>query len=112
MKITKSFTVTGNGEKIFELIQSFMSAMKYQIVNANSPNILVLKRGSKHPLFSFKIENLYTELNISLKQKGENVQVLCDYDFPVRAIYTSSDMSTIESEVERLKNFLETTTYT
>lgn len=105
MRFSKSFTVEGGIDRVFELIQAFISGMKFKLEHADKPNTLVLKRGSKHPL-SFKIENYRTELTISLKQSGDKVHVLCDYNVTPLAVYTPSDKSTLESEVNKLEHFL------
>ena len=110
MKFSKGFTVKGNIEKAFELTKDYMSGIKFQIVNQNKPNFISLKRGSTFgSLTSFKIENVKTELSITLQQKGEEVNILCDYDVKgYGQWFTASDKSTLESEVEKLKNFLVT----
>lgn len=109
MKFTKAFTVKGIVEKAFGLTEKYVSGMKFKIANSAKPNLLVLKRGSTLGSFtSHKIENSKTTLTISLSQKGEDVNVVCDYDVVVYGIVISSDKSTLESEVELLKNFLQT----
>jgi hypothetical protein len=109
MKFSKSFTVKGSIEKAFDLTEKYVSGMKFKIVNSVKPTLLVLKRGSTSGSFtSFKIEDAKTSLTISFSQKGEDINVLCDYDTSVYGIATSSDKSTLESEVEKLKNFLQT----
>ena len=109
MNLSKGFSVKGNIERAFELAQSYLSGMKYQTVNSSKPTFLVLKRGSRTgSTFSTKIDNVLTTLSISFSQKEENVNILCDYDAVVYGIVTSSDKSTLESEVEKLRAFLET----
>ena len=111
MKFSKAFTVKGNVEKVFDLTEKYVSGMKFKIMNSQKPMLLILKRGGTlGSLFSFKIENVKTTLTISFSQKGQDVHVLCDYDVTGHGqIFTSSDESTLESEVEMLKNFLQTT---
>jgi len=112
MKFSKSFTVKGDIGKVFELTKEHMSNMKFQIVNQNTPNFISLKRGSRlGSLTSSETENAETELSITLKQKGEEVNILCDYDVRWYRVqwFTASDKSTLESEVEELKYFLVTT---
>ena len=112
MKFSKSFTVKGNIRKVFELTKEYTSMMKFQIVNQNKPNFISLKRGSPlGSLTSSETENAEIELNITLKQKGGEVNILCDYDVKWYRVqwFTASDKSTLESEVEELKYFLVTT---
>ncbi|ODS37530.1 MAG: hypothetical protein A7316_01725 [Candidatus Altiarchaeales archaeon WOR_SM1_86-2] len=112
MKFSKSFTVKGDIGKVFELTKEHMSNMKFQIVNQNTPNFISLKRGSRlGSLTSSETENAETELSITLKQKGGEVNILCDYDVRWYRVqwFTASDKSTLESEVEELKYFLVTT---
>lgn len=108
MKFSKGFSVKGNIDRVFELTEKYVSGMKYRVENSVKPTLLVLKRGSTlGSLFSFKVENVKTILTISFSQKGEDVHVLCDYDIAgYGQIFTSSDKSTLESEVEKLQNFL------
>jgi len=109
MKFSKGFTVKGNIERVFELTEKYVSGMKFRIENSAKPSLLVLKRGdTTGSIFSHKIENSKTTLSISFSQKGENVIVLCDFDIMVYGIVISSDKSTLESEVEKLRVFLET----
>ncbi|MEM1552151.1 MAG: hypothetical protein QW734_05495 [Candidatus Bathyarchaeia archaeon] len=110
MKFTKAFTVKGNIEKVFDLTQKYVSGMKFKIVYSVKPTLLILERGSTlGSLTSCKIEDCKTTLTISFTQKGEDVDIMCNYDVTVYGIVTSSDKSTLESEVELLKNFLQTT---
>ncbi len=110
MRFSKAFTVKGNVERAFELTEKYVQGMKFRIENSAKPTLLVLKRGSTlGSLFSFKVEDVKTTLTISLSQKGEEVNVLCDYDLTGYGfIFTSSDKSTLEGEVEKLKHFLMT----
>ena len=110
MKFSKAFTVKGNIEKVFDLTEKYISGMKFKIANSHKPTLLILKRGGTLGSFnSFKIENVKTTLTVSFSQKGEDVNMLCDYDVAgYGQIFTSSDKSTLESEVEMLKNFLQT----
>lgn len=109
MKFTRSFIVKGDSEKAFDLAQKYFSGMNFKIVDAVKPILLVLERGTKLGSWtSFKIENVKTKLTISFAQKEGNVNVLCDYDITHYSIISSGDTSTLESEVEHLKNYLET----
>jgi len=108
MRFSKFFTVEGKIERAFDLTEKYVQGMKFNIKNAVRSTLLVLERGSGWASFtSTKIENCKTTLTISLKQIKE-VSVLCDYDITVYGIATSSDKSTLESEVEKLKHFLVT----
>ena len=111
MKFSKTFTVKGNVEKVFDLTEKYVTGMKFKITNSQKPTLLILKRGGTlGSITSFKIENVKTTLTLSFSQKGEDVNVLCDYDVVgYGQVFTSSDKSTLESEVEMLKNFLQTT---
>jgi len=111
LKFSKTFTVKGNIERVFDLTEKYISGMKFKIANSHKPTLLILKRGGTlGSLVSFKIENIKTTLTLSFSQKGENVNVLCDYDVVgYGQVFTTSDKSTLESEVEMLKNFLQTT---
>jgi len=110
LKFSRAFTVKGDIERAFDLTEKYISGMKFTIVNSARPTLLVLNRGSAlGSFFSFKVENVRTTLTISFSQKGENVNVLCNYDVVgYGQLFTSSDRSTLESEVELLRNFLET----
>ena len=109
MRFSKSFTVKGKIERAFDLTEKYVQGMKFNIKNAVRPTLLVLERGSGLAAFtSTKIEDCKTTLTISLKQINEEFSVLCDYDITVYGIATSSDKSTLESEVEKLKHFLVT----
>jgi hypothetical protein len=109
MRFSKAFTVKGNIERAFELTEKYVQGMKFNIKNSVHPTLLVLERGSRWGSFaSTKIENVKTTLTISFKQINDDVSILCDYDLTVYGIATSSDKSTLESEVEKLKHFLVT----
>lgn len=110
MKYSKTLEVKGDIERAFELTQSYTSGMKFRTESAVKPNMLVLKRGSAWgSLTSFKVENVKTTLTISFTQKGEKLYIMCDYDVSGYGaqIFTASDKSTLESEVEGLKHHLE-----
>lgn len=107
MRFSKTFTVKGKIERAFELTEKYVQGMKFNIRNTVHPTLLVLERGSRWGSFtSHKIENSRTILTISFKQINEEVSILCDYDITVYGIVLSSDKSTLESEVEKLNNFL------
>jgi len=109
MKYSKTFEVKGDIERAFELTRSYTSGMKFRIESAVKPNMLLLKRGSVWgSLTTFKVENVKTTLTISFTQKEEKLYIMCDYDVSgYGAIFTASDKSTLESEVEGLKHHLE-----
>lgn len=70
---------------------------------------MILKRGSKLGSWtSFKIEKVKTILTISFMKKEENINVLCDYDVTHYSLVSTSDTSTLDSEIEQLKNYLNT----
>ncbi|MEM2373870.1 MAG: hypothetical protein QXI11_05450 [Thermoproteota archaeon] len=104
------FNIKGDLEKVFDLTERYMSAMKFRIVNSVKPSLLVLERGSVWaPLYSFKVEDYKTTLTISFSKKEGEVIVFCDYDVKgYGSIFTSSDKSTLETEIELLRRFLET----
>jgi len=107
MRFSKSFTVKGNSERAFELTERYVQGMKFRVKNAVPPVLLVLERGGSWGSFaSFKIENCKTVLTISFKQINQEVSILCDYDITIYGLVTSSDRSTLESEVEKLNHFL------
>jgi hypothetical protein len=107
VRFSKEFTVKGNMERAFELTEKYVQGMKFNVKNTVHPTLLVLERGGHWGSFtSHKIENSKTVLTISFKQINEDVSVLCDYDITVYGIVLSSDKSTLESEVEKLKHFL------
>ena len=118
MKFSKSFTVKGSIERVFELTEKYRwERMNFRIERSTRPTLLVLKRGSTlGSLFTFRVEYARTTLTISFSQKGEEVNVLCEYDVwghgdyvVVDAIFTSIDIrSILESEVEKLQHFLVT----
>ncbi|MEM2941660.1 MAG: hypothetical protein QW304_08965 [Thermoproteota archaeon] len=110
MKLSKAFTVKGEINRVFDSIQAFMPSMKFRLENANRPILLVFKRGSKlGSLVSFEVEGCETILTISLQQNGDEVNILCSYDvLGIGQVFTSSDRSTLESEIERLQYFLKT----
>ena len=109
MQFSKSFTVKGDLNKTFDLIESYVQGMKFKTTNFVRPNFLILERGSRWgSRTSTKIEQPKTTLNISLKQGAEGIVVLCDYNIDVYGIILESDKSTLESEVEKLHSFLQT----
>lgn len=113
MKYAKTFTVKGNIERAFDLTEKYVQGMKFSIKNAIKPTLLVAERGSRSAsAFGFagghKIENCKTVLAISFNQIHEDVSVLCDYDVTVYGIVLASDKASLESEVEKLHNFLVT----
>jgi len=109
MKFSKTFEVSGNIERAFELTENYVQGMKFTVKNAVRPTLLVLERGSRWGSFSStKIENSKTTLTISFKQIDKEVAILYDYDMTVYGIAMSSDRSTLEGEVEKLKHFLKT----
>jgi len=110
VKFSKSFTVKGNIEKVFELSELCLSDMKFRVERSVRPTLLVLGRGNfSGSLSSFNIDNVKTVLTISLSQKEENVHVRCDYETRYGRLITPSDESTLKNEVTKLKNFLQTT---
>jgi hypothetical protein len=107
VKFSKGFSVKGNVERAFELTEKYVQGMKFNVKNSVHPTLLVLERGSGWGSFtSHKIENSKTVLTISFKQINADVSVLCDYNITVYGIALASDKSTLESEVEKLQNFL------
>ena len=107
MKFTKSFTVKGNIDRAFDLTEKYVQGMKFNIKNEAKPNLLVLERGNTWgSVASTAIENVKTVLTISFGQLKDEVNILCDYDITVYGIVLSSDKATLDSEVEKLKNFL------
>ncbi len=108
LRLSKGFVVRGSIIRIFELTKSYVVGMKYAVEKSNTPNLLVLKRGGVlGSLHSFDVENVKTILTISFTEKGDEVHVMCDYDATGDAnIFTSSDKSTLESEVAKLHYFL------
>jgi hypothetical protein len=111
MKFAKGFAVKGEINKVFDLIQLFMPNMKFRLESANRPNFLVFRRGGKlGSLFSSEVENCETILTITLQQIGDEVNILCNYEVFGYGfqLFTSSDKSALESEVEKLQYFLKT----
>jgi hypothetical protein len=106
---SKTFSVKGDLNKAFDLTEKYVQGMKFKIKNEVKPTLLVLERGSRWgSIGSTKIESTKTTLTISLKQVAEDIAVLCDYEIEVYGIVLQSDMSSLDSEVEKLHNFLTT----
>jgi hypothetical protein len=107
MKFTKAFEVKGNLDRAFELTEKYVQGMNFKIRNEVRPSRIILERGSGWgSVTSSKIENSKTVLTISFGQAKDEVNILCDYDITIYGIVISSDKTTLESEVEKLKNFL------
>jgi hypothetical protein len=104
------FSVKGELNKAFDLTEKYVQGMKFKIKNEVKPTLLMLERGSRWgSIGSTKIEATKTTLTISLKQVAGDVVVLCDYNIEVYGVVLESDKSTLDSEVEKLNNFLATT---
>lgn len=108
MRFSRSFTVEGITDKIFELTKSFMLTINFDLEQVNKPDSLKFKRETYLPLLITNSEDYKTELNISFKQKGKKLHILCDYNVTAPEIETSIDSSTLESEVDQLEFFLKT----
>jgi hypothetical protein len=65
MKFSKTFTVKGNSDRVFELTEKYVQGMKFKIKNEVKPTLMVLERGSGWGSFSSsKIENSKTALTM------------------------------------------------
>jgi hypothetical protein len=110
VKFSKSFTVKGNIESVFELSKRCVSDMKFMEERSIKPTMLVLGRGNiSGSLSSFNINDVKTVLTVSFSQKGENVHVRCDYETRYGRLITPRDESNLKDEVTKLKSFLQTT---
>jgi len=119
MKVSYSFTVTGNPEKVFDLIiEYFTLTLKfpykikkvtpYPVENIVIPKEIVLERGSRFASFGGgSIESFKTSLKVTLTLKmGGQVTVSCNYDIVVYGTPLRSDELKILNEAKSLEKFI------
>jgi len=119
LRISYSFTVSGDPEKVFDLIvEYYMLNLKFPykirkvtpqpIENLVIPREIVFERGSRFSSFGGgSVESFKTTLKITLSLKmGGQVTVSCDYDVKVYGTPLRSDELKILNEAKGLKKFL------
>jgi len=112
MRISKAFTVKGDAGKILDLTEKYVPEMKYKRTTSVKSSSLIFERGITSVAFALSpsIENVKITLAVSFAQKAGDVHILCDYDVDIGmgAPYVMPLISALESEVERLKFYLQT----
>ena len=119
MKISYSFTVSGNPEKVFDLIVEYYAlnlkfpykirkVTPYPVENLVIPKEIIFERGSRFASFGGgSVESFKTTLKVSLSLKmGGQVTVSCDYDVRTFGTPLRSDELKILNEAKGLEKFL------
>ena len=119
MKVSYSFTVIGDPEKVFDLIVEYYAlnlkfpykirkAIPYPVENLVIPKEIVFERGSRFAsLRGGSVESFKTTLKVTLSLKmGGQVTVFCDYDVKTFGTPLRSDKLKILNEAKGLEKFL------
>ena len=119
MRVSYSFTVSGDPEKVFDLIvEYYMLNLKFPykvrkvipqpVENLIIPREMVFERGSRFSSFGGgSIESFKTTLKVTLTlEMGGQVIVSCDYDVRIFGTPLRSDELKILNEAKGLEKFL------
>ena len=119
MRITKTFSIKGDAEKIFDYLVEYFTfklefpyrirrVIPYDIENIFIPKTIVFERGSGMASFTgARIEKCKTTLRVTLVLKPEGeVLVTCDYDVKTYDTPLASDIAILKKEAEDMVKYI------
>jgi len=109
-KISKSFSVQGDAEKLFDAAAAYLPSLGFAIGTVDRPRLIVGKRGRMlGSCRSFTVTEWATRLSVHFVPKENGVEITCDYEvyLPISGIMTARDASVLDDEIEAFKRVLE-----
>lgn len=103
--INRSIDVKGDIGAVFDALRKSLVGLKFTESAITWPTNMELRRG-KGGIFVTKIHDCKTVLKVSLKQAGDNVDMLLDYNISLKGLFTGRDKEDIEAEILKIKHDL------